>query len=248
MKTFWTISGLVAAALAVSAVLVVAHDAFTDPASPEAQQAAQQAAQDLPWRIATQADGSSRVMGLALAEPGQGSTLADAHARWGDKMTVAVIAASNEVGSLEAFVDPMQAGFIGGKLVITAQATPEQIDTFKRNTQDVSFMESTTRQFKLSGDALQQALRAPILALGFIPQANLDEATVVARFGEPAERVKVSEELTHLLYPSLGLDIALSTQGKELLQYVAPAAFDSRLRAPLMLSAGSPPASAPAQP
>ena len=138
MKTFWTISGLVAAALAVSAVLVVAHDAFTDPASPEAQQAAQQAAQDLPWRIATQADGSSRVMGLALAEPGQGSTLADAHARWGDKMTVAVIAASNEVGSLEAFVDPMQAGFIGGKLVITAQATPEQIDAAIRPLMPVS--------------------------------------------------------------------------------------------------------------
>lgn len=246
MKTFWTISGLVAAALAVSAVLVLGHDAFTDASSPEAQQAAQQAAQDLPWRIAAQADGGSRVMGLTLAAPGQGSTLADAHARWGDKMTVAVIAASNEVGSLEAFVDPMQAGFIGGKLVISAEASAEQIEAFKRSTKDVSFMESTTRQFKLSGEALQQALKAPITALGFIPQANLDEDVIVARFGEPAERVRVNDELTHLLYPAQGLDIALSTKGKELLQYVAPAAFDSRLRAPLKLSA--PAASSPAQP
>ena len=246
MKTFWTISGLVAAALAVSAVLVVGHEAFTDASSPEAQQAAQQAAQDLPWRIAAPADGSSRVMGLTLAAAGPGSTLADAHARWGDKMTVAVIAASNEVGSLEAYVDPMQAGFIGGKLVISAQASAEQIEAFKRSTQDVSFMESTTRQFKLSGEALQQALKAPITSLGFIPQANLDEAVIVARFGEPAERVRVSDELTHLLYPAQGLDIALSTKGKELLQYVAPAAFEQRLRAPLTLSA--PAASSPAQP
>jgi hypothetical protein len=248
MKTFWTVTGMVVAALGVSALLVAGHQLFNEPSSQ-----ASPAAQDLPWLISTTGDGGSQVMGLRLTtEASQASTLGDALNRWGDKMTVAVIAAPNEVGSLEAYVDPMQAGFIGGKLVITAQATPAQIEAFKRSTRDVSFMESTTRQFKLSGEALQKALRAPIVALGFIPQANLDEATIVARFGQPTERVRVNDELTHLLYPAQGLDIAVSTSGKELLQYVAPADFDTRLRAPLAASvaagASSPAAAAASTP
>lgn len=251
MKTFWTVTGMVVAALGVSALLVAGHQFFNEPSSQ-----ASPAAQDLPWLIGTTGDGGSQVMGLRLTpEASQASTLGDALNRWGDKMTVAVIAAPNEVGSLEAYVDPMQAGFIGGKLVITAQATPAQIEAFKRSTRDVSFMESTTRQFKLSGKALQEALRAPIVALGFIPQANLDDATIVSRFGQPAERVRVNDELTHLLYPAQGLDIAVSTSGKELLQYVAPAQFDTRLRAPLAASVAAgasstaaPVASAPVKP
>lgn len=237
MKTLPALAALVGGALALSAVLVLTHNLMTD--APDATSAGPA---DLPWQIEPQADGSSRVMGLTLAPDGRGSRLGDARARWGDKMTVAIVAAPNETGTLEAFVDPLQAGFITGKLVITASLPADQIQAMKARAAKVEFMDSTTRQFTLSAADLTAALDAPITGLGFIPQANLDAQIIANRFGPAAERRRVNDDLEHFLYPDKGLDIALSVKGKELLQYVAPAEFDARLRAPLL---SAPAASAP---
>jgi hypothetical protein len=94
-------------------------------------------------------------------------------------------------------------------------------------------MESTTRRITLHPDDLAAADRLPIRAIAVIPTVNLDEATVVQRFGEPGERIVVSDKRTHLLYPKLGLDVVVDKDGKELLQYVAPQQF-ARLREPLL--------------
>ena len=80
---------------------------------------------------------------------------------------------------------------------------------------------------------LAAADKLPIRAISVIPTVNLDEATIVQRFGEPGERIVVSEKRTHLLYPKLGLDVVVDKDGKELLQYVAPQQF-ARLREPLL--------------
>ena len=85
------------------------------------------------------------------------------------------------------------------------------------------------------------ALAAPIRGLAFIPGAQLDEAVILERFGQPAERIRVNDHQEHLLYPAKGLDLVLDSKGRELLQYVAPARFDA-LRAPLLAqAAGSTP-------
>ena len=73
----------------------------------------------------------------------------------------------------------------------------------------------------------------PVKAISVIPTVNLDEATIIQRFGEPGERIVLSETRTHLLYPTLGLDVLVDKDGKELLQYVAPQQF-ARLRDPLV--------------
>jgi hypothetical protein len=71
----------------------------------------------------------------------------------------------------------------------------------------------------------------------------MDEATVTQRFGQPGERLVVSEKRVHLLYPEKGLDVVVDADGKELLQYVAPRDF-AMLRAPLLAGGES---RAPAQ-
>lgn len=236
MKQLKIIAAMVAAALGLSALIVGmgSRGDAPDAANGASATTAGKVPTALPWQIERLPDGRSRVLGLTLAPEGQpgASTLADARAQWGPDTEIAVIAAPNEDGTLEAFVDPANAGFVTGKLVITARLSPEAIRGIKSRSPKGEFMESTTRKFKLAAEDLSQALAAPITALGFIPQANLDEATVVARFGEPAERVRSNGHLTHFLYPALGLDIALDTEGKEILQYVAPADF-TRLTQPL---------------
>jgi hypothetical protein len=64
---------------------------------------------------------------------------------------------------------------------------------------------STTRRITLHPDDLAAADRWPIRAISVIPTVNLDEAAIVQRFGEPGERIVVSDKRTHLLYPKLGL-------------------------------------------
>jgi hypothetical protein len=268
MNKVWIVGGAVVAAVAASMLLVGGRDI-----TGHGDQAAQANAQNtgLPWQVEVLPGGASKVMGLTLgahagsepaselasaalapgasapqAAPHQRSTLADARLHWGENMQVAIIAAPGEDGTLEAFVDPAQAGFITGKLVITAQLPAAEIKAMRERAVKAEFMESTTRKYVLAPADMAAALRAPISALSFIPQANLDEDTVLARFGQPAERVRSNGHLQHYLYPAKGLDLALDTEGKELLQYVAPAAF-AQLVKPLRQSSLQPAASA-AQP
>lgn len=232
MKKVWIISGLVLASLAVGTLIVMGHDLL----SPHDATQVNTKGAGLPWQVESLPGGASKVMGLTLAPAGAthvASTLADAQQQWGQAMQIAIIAAPGEDGLLEAFVDPASAGFITGKAVLTAQLASAEIRAMRERAIKSEFMESTTRKYTLAPADLQMALKAPITALSFIPQANLDADTVVARFGTPAERVRSNGHLEHFLYPAKGLDLALDSEGKELLQYVAPAAFD-QLRQPLV--------------
>ena len=244
MKQVWIVSGLVVAALGVAALIVGGRDLFMDKQAGGVTATSGTHADEgmLPWQIEVLRNGSSMVMGLTLAHDGSGSTLQQAFDQWGEAMQVAIVAAPGEAGTLEAFVDPARAGFINGKAVITAHLPADQIQAMRERAPKAEFMESTTRKYTLAPEDFQAAMQAPITALSFIPQANLDEATIVSRFGPPAERVQGQGHLVHFLYPGKGLDIALDAEGKELLQYVAPAAFEERLRAPLMARRASAPA------
>lgn len=245
MKQFKIVLAMVAAALGLSALIVYLGQRG-DATAPQTE------ATGLPWQIEALPGGGSRVLGLTLMPAGQpgGSTLGDARQRWGDTMQIAVIAAPGEDGTLEAYVDPAPAGFINGKLVITARMAPEAIRGLRERALKAEFMESTTRKYQLAPADMAQALAAPVAALGFIPSANLDDVAVQQRFGPAAEQVRRNAHMVHHLYPTRGLDLVLDTEGKELLQYVAPAEFDARLRGPLKAalaaSAASGASSAPA--
>ena len=124
--------------------------------------------------------------------------------------------------------------------MLTAQIDEATLEAMIARATKTEFMESTTRKSALHPDDLARALTMKVRAVGFIPSINLDEQTIVTRFGEPAERVRGSDGVEHLLYPAKGLDIILSTTGKELMQYVAPVNFET-LRTPLDAAASAPP-------
>lgn len=183
---------------------------------------------NLPWQIETDGRGGSTVFGL---RPGE-SSLVDARAQLGTEMEVAIIAAPGETGSLEAYAEQVPLGFVLGRVIVTVDMPPETIAAMRERAIKSKHMESTTRKITLRPDDLAAAERAPIRAISVIPTVNLDEATVIQRFGQPEERLAVSEKRVHLLYPSKGVDVVLDSDGKELLQYVAPRDFAS-LREPL---------------
>lgn len=186
--------------------------------------------QNLPWQITVDAQGNSTVFGLS---PGR-STLSDVRQRLGNDVEVAIIAAPDEVGELEAYYPQVPLGFVLGRLILTVDVTPEAITAMRERALKAEHMESTTKKIRLHPDDLAQAETTPIRGFSLIPNVNLDEAAITQRFGPAAERIQVGTNLTHFLYPQLGLDVVLDTKGKEVLQYVVPRDFEARIRGPLL--------------
>ncbi|MDR0776021.1 MAG: hypothetical protein LBE81_05220 [Azonexus sp.] len=189
---------------------------------------------NLPWQIEVDGQGGSTVFGL---QPGH-STLADVRAALGDDFEVAVIARPDEIGAVEAYYNQVALGFVLARMVVTLDVAPETVVAMRERALKAQHMESTTRKITLHPDDLAQLEQARVRALAVIPTVNLDEATVIQRFGQPAERLQVSEKRVHLLYPRQGLDVVVDGDGKELLQYVAPRDF-ALLREPLRAGGGN---------
>ncbi|MDR1996048.1 hypothetical protein [Azonexus sp.] len=183
---------------------------------------------NLPWQIEVDGQGGSTVFGL---QPGR-STLADVRAALGNDFEVAIIARPDEIGAVEAYYSQVVLGFVLARMVVTLEVAPETVVAMRERALKAQHMESTTRKITLHPDDLAQLEQARVRALAVIPTVNLDEATVIQRFGPPAERLQVTEKRVHLLYPHQGLDVVVDSDGKELLQYVAPRDF-ALLREPL---------------
>jgi hypothetical protein len=192
---------------------------------------------NLPWQIETDGQGGSAVFGLKPSV----STLADVRRQLCPEIEVAIIAEPNEAGTLEGYCPQVTLGFVLAKLVVSVDVPQEVLAAMRERALRSKNMESATRKITLHPDDLAAAEQLPINALGIIPAVNLDEATVVQRFGQAAERLVLSEQRVHLLYPQKGLDVLVDGEGKELLQYVAPRNF-ARLRTPLLNGDGGKPA------
>jgi hypothetical protein len=189
------------------------------------------AGRNLPWQIEVDGQGGSTVFGL---QPGR-STLADARVALGDDFEVAIIARPDEIGAVEAYCGQITLGFVQARMVLTLDIAPEEVNAMRGRGLKAEPMESTTRKITLHPDDLAQMEQVRVKALAVIPAVNLDEATIIQRFGQPVERLPVSEKRVHLLYPHLGLDVVVNSDAKELLQYVAPRDF-ALLQDPLRAS------------
>jgi hypothetical protein len=183
----------------------------------------------LPWRIVVDGASDSRVFGLA---PGK-STLGEARARFGDDFEIAIIAAPDEPGALEAYYTQVPLGFVLGRLILTLDIAPDNIAAMRERALKREYMQSSTRKITLHPDDRTQAEQAVIRAITLIPNASLDEDIIRARFGAAAEILPEGENLTHYLYPEKGLEVVHDKKGKEILHYVAPRNFAEQIRAPL---------------
>jgi hypothetical protein len=183
----------------------------------------------LPWQIEILPDGSSKVFGLV---PGQ-STLGEAVEQLGEDMELAVMVARGEAtGSLEMYYGQYRAGLLSAKLVLAAELDPGTIESMIENAADKEVLKTGARKYVLNEQDHPRAFNAVIENIACVPAVNLDHDIIIKRFGEPAEVIQKENQAIHYLYPEKGLDVILSEEGKEVLQYVAPAKFE-RLRAPL---------------
>ena len=193
---------------------------------------------NLPWQITLDGQGGSTVFGL---KPGV-STLGEVRRRFEPELELAIVARPDEIGALEGYYSSVPLGFVMARMIVTVDVSNELVFAMRERALKAKHMESTTRKITLNAEDVAAADLLPVKAISIIPTVNLDESTVIQRFGQPGERVVVSEKRVHLLYPQQGLDVVVDSDGKELLQYVAPRNFAS-LREPLLTAVAAQPAS-----
>jgi hypothetical protein len=208
---------IIFAVLAVIIAIVVAPMFL----SPSPDKLTGKPVEGLPWQVEALPDGNSRVFGLTIGA----STLADARKRFGGDLELAIVAAPGETGAVEAYFPDVTMGAVTGKLIVTVDIATAPLNQMRQRAKKGEYMQSNTKKWTLDQNDLPTVEAAPIRALAFIPSINLDEQIVLQRFGQPTERIRSSDHTEHFLYPERGLDLILDTDGKELLQYVAPRRF-----------------------
>jgi len=168
----------------------------------------------LPWQINIAPDGSTEVFGITLGQTTFGETI-ELH---GDDLQLAIIAAPQETGTLEAYYSRYSAGPITGKLLLVLDVAPEVLASLRER----AFQEGGMRRYRLHPDDLEIAYQAPVKVINFLPSINLDEDIAESRFGTPADIIQTGNGEKHLLYPAKGLDLILNSEGKDVLQYLPP--------------------------
>lgn len=184
---------------------------------------------NLPWQVELMADGSTRVFGLVLGK----STLQDAQQIFQEDAELSMFATDDGKRVVEGFFNQLTLSGLRAKMVVALDYSAQELAGIFDRGARISTMGSGQRKVALSGEDKTAAMHTPIASITYLPKANLDAAMVEKRFGLPVEKIKEQKtDVEHWLYPEQGLDIALSDEQKDILQYTLPSQFE-KLVAPL---------------
>ncbi|MBK9161820.1 MAG: hypothetical protein IPM27_09720 [Nitrosomonadales bacterium] len=185
----------------------------------------------LPWNITHPTPDTTRVFGITL-----GQTSLDEAARifkHEAEIEISLFKSAEGKMSVEAFTEEVNFNGLKAKIVMNINLPPNELQgMFERGLR----MNSTPsgKRITLTADDLARVRSVPITGLTYLPNVKLDEAIIIKRFGNPAQRIRESKtKAIHLLYPQHGLDLVLGNEEKPVLQYLAPKDFDL-LSAPLL--------------
>lgn len=180
-----------------------------------------------PWQIKILNDGRSSVFGIILNE----SILKDIDGRLKVTSVVALYESTKKL-SLEAYYKNVSLGGLIGSFVFTLDATKEQLNKIKKESYKKERTNDNEVKYLLDKAATAETKKLRVKNLIYIPRVQLDEETIVNRFGIPAYKLKLkTKEIGwHYLYPEKGLDLIYKQEGKEVLQYVLPKNFNLLLK------------------
>ncbi|HIE54969.1 MAG TPA: hypothetical protein EYP90_07290 [Chromatiaceae bacterium] len=184
-------------------------------------------ARHLPWQIEVLPDGGSRVFGITLGK----STLAEVEQQFQEEAEVSLFVADSGARVAEAFFNSVTLNGLKARMVVTLGFSDDQLQQLFERGVRISTLGQGRRKVTLSGPDLLLARNTPVVALTYLPRINLDGETVQKRFGAPARRIaEAGGKIVHWLYPDKGLDIVISEEGREVLQYVPPGRFEQLLK------------------
>jgi hypothetical protein len=184
----------------------------------------------LPWQISVTDTGSIRVFGLHLGY----TTIGEAQQKFEEGAKISLFASEQGEYVVEAFFKEVWLAGLKAKMILTADLPQDILSGMYHRGIRMNALEGGGKQIQLHPDDEAVVLQTPIRHITYLPASKLEETLLVRRFGNPAERIiEKAGGAVHLLYPDKGLDIAISTSGKVVLQYLQPRHFDQAILEPL---------------
>lgn len=180
---------------------------------------------DLPWMVSVNPDGGSVIFGQSLGE----STLSDFQDHVKRHPEIRLFRDQDGSFSAEALFEKIDLGGIISNVILELELTDNELSDLEKNALKKQAMPSGAYELKLPSETQASLAGKVIRSLSYTPVSiRLNEEMITLRFGQPAEIVKIDENISHLLYPQIGLDIILNLnrRGSEVFQYVRPADFD----------------------
>lgn len=182
----------------------------------------------LPWQIEQFDDGTIQVFDIHLNH----TTIEETAALLGRDIEAAIVIDQQNKASLELYAGHYKAGVLQGKLVVLADIDESTLAQMIQNLELGDYMASGARKLYPTDTDWLMAQKQAVAGLSFIPAINLDADIIEQRFGKAEQHLK-AEGVEHFLYPKKGLGIAMSEQGKEVIQYISPRYFH-KLSQPLL--------------
>ncbi len=215
-KLFW--------ALGILSVLIFAGSFFI-PGKPEDRSG-------LPWQIEHPAAGITRVFGLTLGQ----STAQEAEQRFREEAKPSLFKSPSGQLTAEMYFDSVTLAGLKARIVATVAAPNDELQAMYDRGLRISGLgdAGSGKKITLAQEDAARLKTFPVSSFTYMPSVRPSEDVFTKRFGQPAKRIKENKtNIVHWLYPENGLDIAMSSEGKPVLQYVSPKDFD-KVVAPLL--------------
>ena len=182
-----------------------------------------------PWQVENMADGTTRVFQVHLGT----TTLGQAEQLFQEGAELTLFVPRNEKPVIEAYFNDLFIGGLKAKMVVSFDLSPDQVQQIYDRGVRISTLGSGTRKVDLHSDDVARIKNEKIVAITYLPSINLDAGLIEKRFGQPDDKITDSASgAVHWLYSAKGVDVVLSDEQKEVVQYVMPVNFP-RLVAPL---------------
>jgi len=174
--------------------------------------------QAMPWQSYVNDQGETVVFDLTIGK----STLADAMRLFGTEVEASLFEEDNNKRDLEVFFSSTKVGGISAKVILNLDLNNQQFAFLNNNIKktEVLSIDAKKISFNQAGESSMFALT--IIALTFIPRADLSADTLIGLFKKPARVDLVEPGIEYWYYPSKGLRIIVDTENKEILEFYTP--------------------------
>ncbi|MES9832878.1 MAG: hypothetical protein ABW170_07425 [Candidatus Thiodiazotropha sp. L084R] len=171
----------------------------------------------LPWDIHMSAHNEIQVFDLTLNK----SSLPEARDVFQSQGKLNLFIDESGQPALEAYFERIYLSGLRADFILGLKADEALLNKLVDRGSRISRTSDSTHKIVLDSDDMILAEKLPIELINYIPAANLDEALINSRFGEPADKITETETgVTHWIYPERGITIGLNPEGKELIQYM----------------------------
>ena len=175
----------------------------------------------LPWQVSTKADGTTHILGVDIGD----ATFKELMFKLKLLAEPALFEASNGDLSLEAYFGKKKFGVLEARLVVEMDADEVLMKKMLKEQMGRDSTPSNHWKYSLSVENTKLANDLRVWRLIYLPITDY-EPKQMKFFGEPDEKIKVSESAQYWLYPNRGMVLLWDTESKEIFYYVANKDFD----------------------